>query len=73
MNSYRSDFTDNDVKTTEVDQPFSSEEGMSLTLPNDTHIFGINIFDSARILLGNKFSAARAADVKAAGCAAVMY
>jgi hypothetical protein len=31
---------------------------------------GIDIFDSARILFENKFSAAPAADVKAAGSAA---
>jgi hypothetical protein len=39
MNSYRINFIDNDVKITELNQPFNSEEGMSFTLPNDTHIF----------------------------------
>jgi hypothetical protein len=39
MNSYRLDFIDNDVKITEANQPSSGEEGMSFTLPNNTHIF----------------------------------
>ena len=39
MNSYRIDFIDNDVKTTEVNQPFNNQEGMSFTLPNNTQIF----------------------------------
>ena len=40
MNSYRIDFTGNDVKIDEVNQPFDNEEGvMSFALPNITHIF----------------------------------
>ena len=39
MNSYRIDFIDNDLKTTESNRPFNDEEGMSLILPNDTYIF----------------------------------
>ena len=39
MNSYRIDFTDNDVKTTASNRPFNDEEGMTFTLPNNTHIF----------------------------------
>jgi hypothetical protein len=39
MNNYRIDFIDNDVQTTEINQPLNSEEGMSFTLPNNTQIF----------------------------------
>lgn len=39
MNSYRIDFINNDVETTEAAQPSDNVEGMSFTLPNNTRIF----------------------------------
>lgn len=39
MNTYRIDFINNDVKITESNRPFDNKEGMSFTLPNNTHIF----------------------------------
>lgn len=39
MNSYRIDFINNDVETTEVNQTSNNEGGMSFTLPNNTQIF----------------------------------
>ena len=39
MNSYRIDFIDNGVKTTESNRTSNDGEGMSFTLPNETQIF----------------------------------